>query len=88
MANGLRLRQARQPDGLAALQTAEPRFHRRCLFEVDAGGFGGANFENQRLLDCEPAIAGEGSGFGHGFRPFRHKILWHLNHEEPRSARP
>ncbi len=61
MADRLRLGQARQADGFGALAAAKARFGLLRLLEIDAARFRRADFENQRLLDLERAIAREGA---------------------------
>ena len=65
VAHGLGLGQARQADGRGALEVTEARRHGRRLLQVDAGGIGAADLEDQRLLDGEAAVAAEGGRAQH-----------------------
>ena len=60
MAHRFRLGEARQADRLLALEAAEARRELRRLVEIDAGHIGAADLEDQRLLDAQRAVAGEG----------------------------
>ena len=57
------LAEPRQADGIAAHQRAEIGSG-RCLVEIDAGGRGRADLEDQRLLEHQCAVAGKGRGVG------------------------
>jgi hypothetical protein len=60
MPQGLGLAETRQADRLFTFEPAQARREIRRLVEVDAGRAGAADLEDQRLLDLQPAIAGEG----------------------------
>ena len=60
MAHGFRLGEAGQAD--RSLRSSPPRrgVNACRLVEVDAGHLGAADLEDQRLLDAQRAVAGEG----------------------------
>ncbi len=60
MADRLRLGQAGQVNPALARVRPQPRLERRRLVDVDPGRVEAAAFEDQRLFEIEPAIAGEG----------------------------
>src|SRR5690242_2364372 len=68
MAHRLGLGETRQADRLLALEIAEPRRELRRLVKIDAGHLRAADLEDQRLLDAQRAIPGEGR------RRDRHRI--------------
>ena len=56
---GLRFGQARQADGPIALQPAQPLLGIGPFVKINAGLFGRADLEDQRLIEHQRAIAGE-----------------------------
>jgi hypothetical protein len=64
MAHRIRFAKARQPDFGGAFEPAEPRRDGRHIGQVDAATINRALLEQQRLLEHERAVAGEGRDLG------------------------
>src|SRR6516162_1157248 len=85
VANGLRLGESWQTDGLAPLQASQPRLRFLRLFKIHPGCLRRADLENKRLLNRKSAVARERVNVGRWFRMIQRKVFRHLNHEGPPS---